>query len=99
MQFLLDSINMYQDAMGRMNRAIGELGHIMPRLGPSMELLVPGLQGFNTISLSQLTTMSKQASPLWWMGKMIDMQELTMLLHMASTSHANMEDTPSTETN
>jgi hypothetical protein len=98
MQFLLDSMNMYQDAMGRMNRAIGELGHIMPRLGPSMELLVPGLQGCNTISLSQLTTMSKQASPLWWMGKMIDMQELAMLLHMASTSHANMEDKPSTET-
>lgn len=99
MQFLLDSMNMYQDAMGRMNRAIGELGNLLPRLGPSMELLVPGLQGCNAITLSQLPNMSKQATRLWWMGKMINMHEMAMLLRLASNSHANIKNKPSLNRN
>lgn len=88
MQVLLENMNMYQDVMGRIHRVVAELKQVIPRLGPSMDLLVPGLQGSHSVSLAQLADISREPSRLWWMGKLLDMDELAILLQKSSNAQS-----------
>lgn len=88
MQVLLENMNMYQDVMGCIHRVVAELKQVIPRLGPSMELLVPGLQGSHSVSLAQLADISREPSRLWWMGKLLDMDELATLLQKSSNAQS-----------